>query len=305
MKANHLASQYSTRDEWDKVVTRGWVLGFLRRHPVLELKKCVILDTLRTKACTVSNLTDFYKYYTELEEKYKFQHSLIFNLDETSINFSQKYHVKSICRKNGINPVAIHPDRMQSSTLVLCIPIVGEALQSTLLWPQRKIPEEFRDFCVKRIRVVCGSSWQTRQTFEQMMTQYYLPEMVHRRELLGLQNTPILLVLDGHSSRLSLPVIRLCKQLKVMVLILPSHTSSFTQPLDRGPNGVLKQVYAKETSVRISSPGSIDHKRDSTLPTVFRLQKAQDYYTDSASSYRRLVRDSLPIALDRLYSATC
>ena len=66
------------------------------------------------------------------------------------------------------------------------------------------MPEEFRDFCVKRIRIVCGSSWQTRQTFEQMMTQYYLPEMVHRRELLGLHNTPILLLLDG---QLSLPVI--------------------------------------------------------------------------------------------------
>ena len=305
-KANYLAGQYSARDDWDKVLTRGWLNGFLRRHPILELKKSTILDTMRTKACTVSNLTAFYNYYTELEEKFKLHPALIFNIDETSINFSQRYPSKTVCRADGIAPISARPDRMQSSTLVLCIPVVGEALHSTLIWPQIRMPDEFREFCLKRIRVVCGSSsWQTRQTFEEMMANYYLPEMVHRRELLDMKDTPILLLLDGHSSRLSLPVIRLCRKLNVMMLILPSHTSSFTEPLDRGPNGVLKQVYAKETGMRINHPGNINLTHTTTIPPVFRSQTSQDYYTDSASAYRRLVKEALPIAVETALSSKC
>ena len=131
-----------------------------------------------------------------------------------------------------------------------------------------------------------------------MMSNYYLPEMVRRRELLGLTDRPILILLDGHSSRLSLPIIRLCRKLNVMMLVLPSHTSSFTQPLDRGPNGVLKQVYAKETSMRINHPAVINVQQDSTVPVAFRSQTSQDYYSDSASAYRRLVRDALPMAVE-------
>ena len=276
----------------------------MRRHPILELKKCTVLDTLRTKACTVSNLTAFYNYYSELEEKYKLHPALIFNIDETSINFSQRYPSKTICRADGIVPISARPDRMQSSTLVLCIPAMGEALYSTLLWPQIRMPEEFREFCIKRIRVVCGpSSWQTRESFERMMIEYYLPEMAHRRELLGFNDTPILLLLDGHTSRLSLPLIRMCKKLNVMMLVLPSHTSSFTQPLDRGPNGVLKQVYAKETSTRINHPVYLNLRHNSTIPPEFRSQTSQDQYTDSASAYRRLVKEALPIAVEAALSS--
>ena len=83
--------------------------------------------------------------------------------------------------------------------------------------------------------------------------KYYVPEMVHRRELTGMKDMPILLLLDEHSSRLSVPVITLSRNINVMILVLAPHTSSFTQLLDRGPNGVLKQVYAKEASTRINN----------------------------------------------------
>ena len=122
-----------------------------------------------------------------------------------------------------------------------------------MLWAQDSIPEEFKQFPAHRIRVQCGKdSYQTRKTFQKMMLGYYLPEMIHIRKQMDKTATPILLILDGHSSRICLPFIRFCKANNIIVLILPAHTSSITQPLDCVPNGVFKSKFAAEAATRVN-----------------------------------------------------
>ena len=276
------------------------------------MKKTIILDSLRVRACTYSNLRLFYTRYEELQNIYHFNNCLIFNLDETSVTYTQKYTGKAICLRGASPPITAKPERMFSSTLVLCIPMEGAACDSTLIWPQAQIPNEFKTFCVRRIRVYpSDTAWQTKQSFEKMMSEYYIPEMVSRRERLNLNSEAILLIMDGHSSRLSLQFIRLCRQNNIIVLVLPSHTSSFTQPLDLGPNGILKSVFSRETAARINhlSESKVSAaKADSPsefikMPPIFKRSNTTEYYTQSAAAYRRLLRDSLPEALECATSA--
>ena len=273
------------------------------------MQKTIILDSLRVRACTYSNLRPFYTHYEELQQKYHFNNCLIFNLDETSVTYTQKYTAKAICLRGATPPITAKPERMFSSTLVLCIPMEGTACESTLLWPQAQIPNELKTFCVKRIRVYpSGSAWQTKESFEKMMCEYYIPEMVSRRLKLNLDSEPILLIVDGHSSRLSLPFIRCCKQNNIIVLVLPSHTSSFTQPLDLGPNGILKSVFSRQTATRINnllkvsgstpSATSADQLNFMKMPPIFKRSNTVDYYTQTAAAYRRLLRDTLPEAVE-------
>ena len=290
--------------------------GFLARHPNLSKERCRIVDTVRLRGLTVNNLTPFYQQIDNLRKLYTFRPELTFNMDETSINFSQRFKSKVIVTQNTQQVLCAQPDRVTSCTLVLGIPAVGEALQSTLIWPQASIPDEFSLFCLKRIRVLCNKrGWQTRESFEDMMLQYYLPEMERRREAIHASSTPILLYLDGHSSRLSITFIRECIRRNIIVTILPAHSSSHTQPLDNGPNGVLKNEFCKLAATKLNqrmigadfSSDSIDTGLASEgfdeesmppLPKDFQMNETPVESTISAASQRMLIAESLPAALE-------
>ena len=128
---------------------------------------------------------------------------MIYNFDETSLNFTQRCRRKIITTRNSTKTILAQPDRIDSTSLAICIPAEGYALETTMLWAQDSIPEEFKQFPAHRIRVQCGKdSYQTRKTFQKMMLGYYLPEMIHIRKQMDKTATPILLILDGYSSRI-------------------------------------------------------------------------------------------------------
>lgn len=133
-------------------MTSGWVRGFLKRHTELSMCRAVIVDTGRRLACTRLNLMPFYRGLSGLLESHHFSPQLIFNIDETSINFSQRYksHIIRPSIAQSI-PFTSQPDRVESCTLVICVSPKGDPFDSTLLWPQSKIPEEFSCFPIEHI----------------------------------------------------------------------------------------------------------------------------------------------------------
>ena len=225
----------------------------MERNKQLTSIRGVILDRNRVEACTKANLEPFYDYYGALKEKYHFIDALTFNMDETSLNFAQRFKSRIIVTRSTQTAFISQADRVDSTTLVLCIPAEGKPLDSTLLWSQKTIPQEFSTLPVHGIRVACEErSFQTRKSFENMMRDYYIPEMVRRRQMLK-TNIPILLIMDGHGSRLSIPFIRECRLNNVIVLILPAHTTSLTQPMDCCPCGALKRAFTREYSIRVNT----------------------------------------------------
>ena len=216
------------------------------RHPDLISEKTVVLEASRYLACSKENLQPFYEFVSSVYKEFEIDPSLLFNLDETSINYTRRQSRTAVCtRSHREGKYCIHPNRIISSTLVMCIPAVGKALDTTLIWPQKTVPIEFNLFPVHDIHIYCQTSaYQTRESFTKMMLDYYLPEMIRRRDVLKKENSPIVLFLDGHSSRLSISVIRFAFQHNIKLIILPAHTSSITQPLDKCSNGVLKKVFS-------------------------------------------------------------
>ena len=73
------------------------------------------------------------------------------------------------------------------------------------------MPDDLRGLRANTIAIIANSSgWQTKASFEQMMLEIYLPEMVRRRKDLGLEEKQILRILDGHHSRISLLLLYAC-----------------------------------------------------------------------------------------------
>ena len=170
-------------------------------------------------------------------------------------------------------------------------------------------------------------AWQTRASFERMMTNYYIPEMINRREKLHKTDTPILLLLDGHTSRLSLPIIEECASKNIILMILPSHTSNTTQPLDCDPNGVLKAQFCKECAIRVNLQSDNhevladttnikpnDNASSASLPTENQtmLDKVSSIifpvsgpFVGTSVAHRNLLRNVLPIAIETATLTRC
>ena len=59
------------------------------------------------------------------------------------------------------------------------------------------------------------------------------------------KDKPVLLITDGHSSRGHLDARMLWENHKVMILVLPPHSSALLQPLDLSLNGEFKRVFSE------------------------------------------------------------
>ena len=331
------------RTEKQRSISRGWVVHFVSRHPQFVLKKGKLLDNLRCTACTRLNLLPWFTTYTTLMQSTDYDSRLIFNTDETSVNILDQCHSKLLERTDDSRvPVIPKAERYASTTLVITVTSYGSALTSVLLWPQATVPNELVDLRSFNIAIIANSSgWQTKSSFEQMMLEAILPQMVQRRKDLHLTDKQILLIIDGHHSRLSLLFIYACIRWRITVLVIPAHTSSEVQPNDCGINGVFKTVFTKEcyrrTTVDRKPPTTPIDQSDQqqlvvpqTIPphkrySYARLSKAEilkalnasekdiglpalfdqyEFDTDSTRSQRqrKILVEVIPLALEKVLS---
>ena len=307
-------SQYPDRTEKERSVTAGWVAGFLRRHPSLIEQNSMIIEGSRADCCKRDNVEPFFERYEKLLKTNLFIPNLTFNLDETSLNFTTKFKGKAISRLNGYVPITATADRVPSVTLVLCIPMIGKALTTSLLWPQETIPDEFRNFLSYGIYIHLGCSFQTVQSFTSLMNSVYIPEMNLIRTKMNRSSSPILFIMDGHISRLNVSFIKECRKNNIVVLLLPAHTSNCTQPLDNGVNGLFKQTLAKTAARLINSGGEgmkcteekkstdtpepTENKPFPPVPLLFREMEGHTF-RHVASEQRYLIAKSIPESLEK------
>ena len=312
LQAELLVKDYD-RSEKGKRITRGWISRFVARHPHLTIMNSVIIDNVRIKALTKSNLRPFYEKYETLFNNPSYTPALIFNADETSVNFYDRFSTKIISKTSTSQKAKFtrKPDRGPSATLFFCIAADSSPLTTTLLWPQMDIPSELKPLLGKQIIIYPNNSgWQTKSSFEYIMLNVYIPEMIKRRADMKLYEKSILLLLDGHSSRYSLPVIMACIRHNITILILPAHSSSHTQPCDLGVNSAFKSSFSNLALRKLNTipvlqqmidgpdtPQPISTQQTTTdrrsLPQDFRCYK-YNHDTSTAAGFRTLLAAILP-----------
>jgi len=83
----------------------------------------------------------------------------------------------------------------------------------------------------------------TYDLFYRTMRDVFVKHVEDVRRINGLEGRRAVLVVDGHVSRFTLRTVDLLIQHKIDMVVLPSHSSHVTQPLDIGLNRWIKQVY--------------------------------------------------------------
>jgi len=85
--------------------------------------------------------------------------------------------------------------------------------------------------------------YMTKELFFTIMKGVFVKHIEAQRSYYGLEGRRAALVVDGHISRFTVRVVDLFMKHNIDLIILPSHSSHVTQPLDLGLNATIKRVF--------------------------------------------------------------
>jgi len=171
---------------------------------------------------------------------------LLINADETQISLSRRALKKVLWRNQGKKSDAVVPAGERESnhiSLFVAVSAAGEVMKPNVLIHE-KPKGEFS--CLKTNRMVCyhaPNGFMTYDMFYRIMRDVFVKHIENVRRENGLEGRKAVLVVDGHVSRFTVRTVELLMKHNIDLVILPSHTSHVTQPLDIGLNRWIKQTY--------------------------------------------------------------
>ncbi|CAG5026105.1 unnamed protein product [Parnassius apollo] len=144
----------------------------------------------------------------------------------------------------------VSAERGQTVTAVCCMGATGIFVPPALIFPRKRQKPELMDGAPEdSLQLVSDSGYMNSDLFIIWLNHFI--KMVKPSK-----DEPALLILDNHSSHLSLQAIELARDHGVVLLSLAPHTSHRMQSLDTGFFGPLKKAYAVACdNWQVSNPG--------------------------------------------------
>lgn len=222
---------------------KGWMAAFLRRHPQIRLRKPERVSKARA-AATEPVIRQWFKgLKLNLEELGALDvledGRRIFNSDETCIRLcpsSGKVLGESVWR----NVYEIAPGAEKSNlTFLGTFSANGEVVAPMIIYPYKRLPaaigmEVPDDFYIG----YSDSGWMKSETFYEFVSKAFNP-WLEENEV----PKPVLLLVDGHRTHVTVQVSKLCQDFGIILYLLPPNTTHMLQPADVGAFKPLKHYW--------------------------------------------------------------
>ena len=231
-----------------------WFYGLLKRWPELKMVKPQKLHIARAKSAS-KEIID--KYFKELgtilrENDLMDAPERIFNIDETGIS-TEHSPPRIVCSK-ATDPQAVTSPKSSNVTIIAGANALGNHIPPFYVFPgKRWVDELLSGAPAGSAGTMSDSGWSNSSIFETYVMDHFAK---HAGVKEGLDQKPSLILYDGHKSHLLLTLTQWASERRVILFVLPPHTSHLTQPLDVGVFGPLKSHYYKECQTYLQqNPG--------------------------------------------------
>ena len=219
-----------------------WVEGFLKRNPSITLRKPERLSLARLRGVTKAKLQTFYDNLTDVMQKHgPYPPHRVWNVDETGL--SPVTDCPKVLSRKGQRNVAqvTSAEKGKTTTVVGCVSASGNSVPPMMIFGGRKRrnPALTQDAPQGTIGAVSQNGWVNSELFAEWLRHFvdHAGPTQERRSLL---------IMDNHSSHISLDVIATARKNGVDIVSIPPHCSHVVQPLDVTVYGPLKKAWARQ-----------------------------------------------------------
>ncbi|XP_049955074.1 uncharacterized protein LOC126471049 [Schistocerca serialis cubense] len=243
-EANNIANKF---DKSSRLAGKDWLTLFLKRNPSISMGKPEATSINRIQAFNEEEVNTYFKNLEHVFEKYKFKERRVFNVDETGINTVQK--PERILALKGVKLMgeATSWERGENVTVICCFSTAGTYIPPMFIFHRKRMSYLLsKGGLVGTIYGCSVNGWSNESLFFKWI-QHFLNIVKSTIDY------PVLLILDNHSSHISLEIFEFCKKRSIVMVTIPPHTSHKPQPLDVPFFSSLKSAFCHECDVYMKS----------------------------------------------------
>jgi hypothetical protein len=209
----------------------GWLRWFRCRHPELVLRSSQGLEVNRARGLCPENVQNFYHNLLTLYDLHKYGPRQIWNCDESGVQAGRNGGRTLVFAKRGSRIVhSIIPNQWEWLSVLACVNASGEHIPHFYIFKGKHMRRNYIERCEDGTNMAMQpKAWMTGYLFYSWISHF--KEALEKLGGISPSNRH-LLILDGHSSHVTLDVVYKAKLMGLDILTLPSHTSHHLQPLD-------------------------------------------------------------------------
>lgn len=222
---------------------RKWYRKFMTRHPELTLRTPEQTSMNRVKAFSRPNVDKFFGNFSRLLEEHKFDATSIYNMDESGFS-TVPTKIGKVIALRGVRRVGKieAAERGTMITMALTVCADGNSLPPFFLFPRKNMQSCFLDnVSAGTAGFANDSGWMCQPEFLRYIGHFI-------RFANPSKEKPVLLLMDNHSSHMSIKALDMAAENGVHILSFPPHCSYRLQPLDVSVFGPIKNYYKSQCS---------------------------------------------------------
>ena len=224
-------------EPWSDKLMAGsdWFTSFLKRNQDLSIRTPEATSLARASSFNEINVSTFFNKLKEIYERKNFTAADVWNFDETGVTTVQKpVHVAAPRGSKQVGKMT-SGQRGTLVTVGVAGSAIGNSIPPIIVFPRVNFKDHFiREAPSGSVKVANSSGWMIESHFVEFARHFV--KFVHPSK-----DKPVLLLMDNHSSHLSIEALDIFKKNGVTVLSFPPHCSHKLQPLDRTVYGPFKK----------------------------------------------------------------
>lgn len=225
-------------DGVSRLAGRDWVYGFLKRNGTLSLKTPEAISLGRAIGFNEPQWNIYQDNLKEMFEKFHFLPGRMYNMDESGLS-TVPNKLRKVIGEKGRNVSKItSAERGITVTVICCMSAGGHFVPPTFIFPRKRHHDALLNGAPLGSIQMCSDSGY-------INTDLFLDWLHHfQNTVKATVEDPVLLLLDNHSSHVSLNAVLFCRSNSIHLVSLPPHSSHKTQPLDVCFFGPIKTHYS-------------------------------------------------------------
>ena len=226
---------------------RAWFDGFTSRHPRLTSHSTQSLSRARASSANREIISDYFGKLGAVCAKLNvlMKPMNIHNMDETGVTIVHKGGkvVTEIGRKNVWSITSGEKGKIH--TILTCVSASGFLLPPFLIYPRQRITDKLKKkgAFAGTVFTCSDTGWVNAELFLTWL-KFFAQSIPPSR--------PVLQILDGHSSHVSIEAIQFARNSDIHMLCIPAHTTNILQPLDIRVFKSFKSFYNKACKKQIA-----------------------------------------------------